>query len=154
MGIVMVLLFLVGLGWIVFTQLMARQQVTVSLPAGAAATRQLVAASFGGSWSRVDGRGADNFRPRLRYRAPVISVDYQETQLGTCEVHIWCSAFSTKYGAMNHAQLVWRKKAALARRLAEGAGPGQPRPVAGPAAEPAPGVAGSGRPASDPLAGG
>jgi len=30
------------------------------------------------------------------------------------------SAFSTKYGAMNHAQLVWRKKSALARRLAGG----------------------------------
>jgi hypothetical protein len=134
MGVIILLLFLAFIGWAIFTQVAARQQLTIACPAGAATARELVAGSFGAAWSRVDGRGIDNFRPRLRYRPPVISVSYLAAESGACEVHIWCSAFSTKYGAMNHAQLVWRKKAALARQLSSAAG----HPQAG--AGPVPGV--------------
>jgi hypothetical protein len=129
MGVIVVLFVIALVAWMIFTQVAARQQVTVSCRLGAAEAREIVAGSFGVAWSQVGGRGTDNFRPRMRFRPPVISVDYRPASPGACEVHIWCSAFATKCGAMNHAQLVWRKKLSLARRLAGGAAPGAPGAV-------------------------
>jgi hypothetical protein len=117
MAFLVVLLLLVWAGWVVFTQAGARQQITISTKHDVATARQMVAASFGVVWTRVKGRGQENFRPKLRMHAPVLSVDYQPAEGGGSSVHIWCSAYKTKFGLMAHAQLMWRKKRSVARAL-------------------------------------
>jgi hypothetical protein len=78
-----------------------------------------VSAAFGTTWTRVEGKGDDNFRPKLRVRAPVLSVSYAPNGAGGSEVDIWCSHFTKRYGLMHHAQLMWRKKRAVARLLTQ-----------------------------------
>jgi hypothetical protein len=140
MGFIFLLVIIAIVGWNVFMQVAARQQLTVSCTGGVAAAQQLVAASFGAAWNRVQGRGDQNFRPRLRRRPPVISVDYRVVGGDGCEVDIWCSHFDTMYGAMNHAQLVWRKKRALASRLAASPAGIEGAPAAGAARPPVSGL--------------
>ncbi len=117
MGFLIVLVLLAWAAWVVFTQVGARQQITISTEHDVAAARKMVAASFGAVWTRVKGRGQENFRPKLRMHAPVLSVDYRSADGGGSSVHIWCSDYKTKFGLMAHAQLMWRKKRAVARAL-------------------------------------
>jgi hypothetical protein len=117
MGVLIVLVLLVLAGWVLFTQFGARQQITVSTEHDLASARRIVSESFGVTWTRVKGRGDENFRPKLRMHAPVLSVDYGTDESGKSTVHIWCSDYKTKVGAMAHAQLMWRKKRAVARAL-------------------------------------
>jgi hypothetical protein len=117
MGFLIVLVLLAWAAWVVFTQVGARQQITISTEHDVAAARKMVAASFNVVWTRVKGRGQENFRPKLRMHAPVLSVDYQSADGGGSSVHIWCSDYKTKFGLMAHAQLMWRKKRAVARAL-------------------------------------
>jgi hypothetical protein len=114
----LVLAILAVTGWNIFVQLGARQQVSVPVPADITAARQMVASCFGITWSEVDGRGEDNFRPRLRSGGPVLSVGYSPNGAGGTDVEIWCSHFRKRYGCMEHAQLMWRKKVAVSRALA------------------------------------
>lgn len=118
MGVLVVMIILVLLGWLVFTQLGGRQQLSVLSPHDVASTRKLVSNLFGVAWSRVPGRGDDNFKPRLRMYAPTLSVSYQPAEDGT-DVQLWCSAYTTKMGLMGHAQLMWRKKRSVAHALAQ-----------------------------------
>lgn len=117
MGFLLVLLLLACVAWVVFTQVGGRQQITFSTEHDVAEARQIVAASFGVVWTRVQGRGQENFRPKMRAHAPVLSIDYEPVEGGGSTVDIWCSDYKTKFGLMVHAQLMWRKKRALARAL-------------------------------------
>ena len=74
MGVLVVLVLLVLAGWVLFTQIGARQQITVSTKHDLASARRIVSESFGVTWTRVKGRGNENFRPKLRMHAPVLSV--------------------------------------------------------------------------------
>ncbi len=133
MSVLWVLGVLVICAWIIFTQVGGRQQLDVLSPYDVARTRELVNSRFGVAWSRVPGRGDDNFSPRLRAYTPTLSVSYKPASGGT-NVSLWCSAYSTKMLVMAHAQLMWRKKRSVARALAQadsrslsGAVPGLPR---------------------------
>jgi hypothetical protein len=126
-GVVIFLLVLALIGWAAFTQISARQQTSVSSPYDVATARARAAQCFGATWASVAGKGDLNFKPRMRARAPVISVSFGPSDRGGSEVDVWCSAFARRYGLLEHGQLVWRKKRALARALAEPA-PGSPRP--------------------------
>lgn len=117
MGTLIFLLVLAFVGWAAFTQISARQQTTVSCPYDVATARAVVTRCFGRSWASVAGKGNLNYRPRTRSRAPVISVSIDAVQSGGSEVNIWCSAFAKRYGLLEHGQLLWRKKRALARAL-------------------------------------
>jgi hypothetical protein len=117
----LVLAILVATGWNIFVQLGARQQVSVPVPGDITAARQMVASCFGITWSQVDGKGVDNFQPRLRSGSPVLSVHYSPNRAGGTDVEIWCSHFRKRYGCMEHAQLMWRKKLAVSRTLARAA---------------------------------
>lgn len=118
MGVVAVLVLLLVIAWVSFTQVGGRQQLDVLSPHDVARTRQLVGSLFGIAWSPVPGRGDDNFKPRLRAYAPTLSISYRPTGGGT-EVQIWCSEFQTKVLLMAHAQLMWRKKRSVASAIAQ-----------------------------------
>jgi hypothetical protein len=120
MGVLILLALLAVITWNVFVQVGARQQATISTSDDVASARRRVSAAFGATWARVEGKGDDNFRPKLRMRAPVLSVTYEPNGAGGSEVDIWCSHFNKKYGCMEHAQLMWRKKRAVARLLSRG----------------------------------
>ncbi len=122
MGVLAVLVIVVIIGWVGFTQVAGRQQVDVHSPDDLATTRRRVNELFGIAWSPAEGRGDDNFRPRLRAYAPTISVAYSSSGSGT-DVSIWCSDFSTRYGIMAHAQLMWRKSHSVARAIARDSTP-------------------------------
>ena len=108
------------LGWLIFTQLGGREQLDVHVPYSVVIARSIVRKSFGPAWSKnVDGRGADNFKPRLRKGPPVLSVDYEPTEDGGCDVHIWASAWTSTLGLRWHAQLIWRKRLYVARKLTQ-----------------------------------
>ena len=119
MGILILLALLALITWNVLVQVGARQQATISTSDDVASARRTVSAAFGTTWTRVEGKGDDNFRPKLRVRAPVLSVSYEPNGAGGSEVDIWCSHFTKRYGLMHHAQLVWRKKRAVARLLTQ-----------------------------------
>lgn len=121
MGVLIFLLVLAFIGWATFTQISARQQTSVSCPYDAATARAVVARCFGRSWASVDGNGHLNYKPRVRARAPVISVSFDAAESGGCEVDIWCSGGTKRYGVLEHGQLVWRKKRAVARALTHAA---------------------------------
>jgi hypothetical protein len=59
----------------------------------------------------------DNFQPRLRKRPPTLSVNYEPAEDGGCDVSVWASHWVSWYGVMGHAQLVWRKRLYVARKL-------------------------------------
>jgi len=119
MGILILLAILAVIAWNVFVQVAARQQATISTSGDVASARRTVSAAFGSTWARVEGKGDDNFRQKLRMRAPVLSVSYQSNRTGGTEVDIWCSHFKKRYGCMEHAQLMWRKQRAVARFLTQ-----------------------------------
>jgi hypothetical protein len=118
-GVLIFLLVLAFIGWATFTQVSARQQTSVSCPYDVATARAVVAKCFGRSWASVAGKGDLNYKSRVRARAPVISVSFDAAESGGSEVDIWCSAFKKRYGLLEHGQLVWRKKRAAARALAQ-----------------------------------
>jgi hypothetical protein len=120
-GVVIFLLVLAFIGWALFTQISARQQTSVTCPFDVASARAVVAECFGRSWALVDGKGDLNYKPRLRARAPVISVALDAADRGGSQVDIWCSAFTKRYGLLEHGQLVWRKKRTVAHALAQAA---------------------------------
>jgi len=113
------LLVLAFVGWAAFTQISARQQTSVSCSYDIATTTAIVTGCFGRSWISVGGKGDLNYKPRARNRPPVISVSFKAAQSGGSEVDIWCSAFTKRYGLLEHGQLVWRKKRAVARALTQ-----------------------------------
>jgi hypothetical protein len=119
MSILIVLAILAFITWNVFVQVSARQQTTISISGDVASARRAVYAAFSPTWALVEGKGEDNFRPKLRMRAPVLSVSYEPNEAGGSEVDIWCSHFKKRYGCMEHAQLAWRKKHAVARSLTQ-----------------------------------
>ncbi|TDC62068.1 hypothetical protein E1200_27055 [Actinomadura sp. GC306] len=113
--IVTALVLLVG--WLIFIQVTARQQLEVATPLPPAAAREIVLESFGFAWSQSHGLGTDNFRPRMRMHRPTISIDYEPAEGGGCFVQIWVSAYTKQAGLWLHAHLCWRKKRYVARRL-------------------------------------
>ncbi len=113
------LLVLGFVGWAAFTQISARQQTSVSCPYDVATANAIVTGCFGRSWVSVAGKGDLNYKPRARNRPPVISVSFDAAQSGGSEVDIWCSAFAKRYGLLEHGQLVWRKKRAVAQALTQ-----------------------------------
>lgn len=119
MAVVVVLLLIVGLGWALFTQVVARQQVNVSCPGDEASTRTQLQAMFGPTWKQVQGPGVFNAKPRMRLNAPTLSVNIRANGQG-CDASIWTSDYTTKYGLMWHSQLMWRKKRRVAAHLTAG----------------------------------
>jgi hypothetical protein len=108
---------IVVVGWGIFCQVAARQQVDVETQLSEQDAARCVVDYFGVMWTRVDGPGHLNYRPKLRMHAPTVSVGFAPDGTSSCTVNIWTSAFTTKYGMMYHAQLAWRKKLQLAGRL-------------------------------------
>lgn len=121
MEVLIVLLILAFIGWATFTQFSARQQTSISCPYDTDTARAIVANCFGRSWALVSGKGDLNYKPRMRARAPVISVSFDAAQHDGSEVDIWCSAFTKRYGLLEHGQLVWRKKRSVAHALTQAA---------------------------------
>jgi hypothetical protein len=120
MGVIIFLLVLAVIGWAAFTQIIARQQTSITCSYDLATARRIVSQCFGSWWwTAVPGRGDDNYRPRRGSKAPVLSISYDMTESGRCDVAIWCSAGVKNYGLLNHAQLMWRKKRAVAQALAQ-----------------------------------
>jgi hypothetical protein len=105
--------------WVALPQIGARQQVSVRCPDDVAVARGIVRVTLGLAWSAVPGSGDDNFKPKLGAGAPVLSVSYQAVADGGCVVDIWCSQFATRYGLIEHGQLVWRTKRVVARALTQ-----------------------------------
>jgi hypothetical protein len=103
--------------WAIFTQVAARQQVDLSVNRNERDAAQEIAAYFGMLWTQVPGAGDINYRPKLRVKAPTLSISLQPVDLGRCEICIWTSAYTVRYGLMQHAQLMWRKRRGLAARL-------------------------------------
>ncbi|GLY47533.1 hypothetical protein [Lentzea sp. NBRC 102530] len=112
-----VLVIILLLGWAIFTQVRARTQLDVTAALSEQQAGQLVMEHFGVMWSQVEGPGHLNFKPRLRKWPPTISVNFTTSGTAQCEVSIWTSHWTSHYGVMGHAQLAWRKEAALARKL-------------------------------------
>lgn len=71
---VIVIIVLVVLGWMVFTQGQARQQVDVSSHLSAQEAALVTRKYFGPAWTLVDGPGQFNYRPKLRKAPPIISI--------------------------------------------------------------------------------
>lgn len=118
MAVIFVLFVIALFVWVGFTQVTGRQQLSVTSPHDLARTKAMVGSKFGIAWSRVPGRGDDNFKPRLRMHTPTLSVRYEQTAEGT-EVQLWCSNYDTYLGLMIHAQLMWRKKLSVARSVTQ-----------------------------------
>jgi hypothetical protein len=118
MGALITLLFLAVAGWNTFTQIMARQQTSISCSYDVATARRIVSQSFGMWWKAVPGNGEDNYKSKRGSSAPTLSISYDVADGGGCHVDIWCSHGTKRYGVLNHAQLVWRKKRAVAGGLA------------------------------------
>ncbi len=119
MGALITVLVLAFVAWAIFTQVAARQQTSISCSCDPATVRRIVSKSFGIWWNAVPGRGDDNYRPKRGSKAPVLSISYGMAEGGGCNVDIWCSHGVKNYGVLNHAQLVWRKKRAVVRALAQ-----------------------------------
>jgi hypothetical protein len=119
MGALITLLFLAVVGWNIFTQIMARQQTSISCSYDVATARKIVSQSFGMWWKAVPGKGDDNYKSKRGSNAPTLSISYSMAESGGCHVDIWCSQGTKRYGVLNHAQLVWRKKRAVAGALAQ-----------------------------------
>jgi hypothetical protein len=119
MSVLITLLILAFIAWGMFTQIMARQQTSVSCSYDSATARKVVSECFGRWWTAVPGDGADNFKSKRGSKAPVISISYDRSESGGCDVDIWCSHGVKQYGVLNHAQLVWRRKRAVVRALAQ-----------------------------------
>lgn len=119
MSVLITLLILAFIAWAAFTQIMGRQQTSVSCSYDPATARKIVSKCFGMWWTTVPGNGDDNFKSKRGSKAPVISISYGMSATGGCDVDIWCSHGVKQYGVLNHAQLVWRKKRAVARALAQ-----------------------------------
>ena len=118
MGALITLLFLAVAGWNTFTQIMARQQTSISCSYDVATARRIVSQSFGMWWKTVPGNGEDNYKSKRGSNAPTLLISYDVAEGGGCHVDIWCSHGTKRYGVLNHAQLVWRKKRAVAGALA------------------------------------
>ena len=120
MSTVLLVLVVVALGAIaIFLQTQARQQVSVRSPHSPPQVLQLVRQQFGPTWRDVPGSGDVNFVPRMRKQPPTLSIDIVPSGTGS-EVQIWTSEWASKFGIMNHAMLMWRKKRSLAARVAQG----------------------------------
>ncbi|MDS0133212.1 MULTISPECIES: hypothetical protein [unclassified Amycolatopsis] len=107
------------LGWAIFVQVEARRHAVVEVAMSEQAAAEVVAACFNITWNRISGEGDLNFQPKLRVRAPVVSVAFTPDGASRCGVEIWTSRFTTRYGMMHHAQLVWRKKRKITAELAK-----------------------------------
>jgi hypothetical protein len=118
-----IVLVLAVCGWNIFVQVAARQQVNVPVAISEQAAAQLVVEHFGVMWTAVSGPGHLNYRPKLRMRAPMLSVDFSPESGSACTVSIWMSNAITRYGLVHHAQLAWRKKLQLAGKLRAHAAP-------------------------------
>lgn len=117
MEAIFVLLVLAVIAWIGFVQYMSRKQVDIVARVSEEEAADRVMAYFGVLWTQVQGRGHLNYRAKLRMNAPTISVDFRPNGTNECAVSIWTSQFTTRYGLMEHAMLMWRKKRGLAARL-------------------------------------
>jgi len=118
MEVLFVLLVLSLIGWTVYVQISARQQVDVVTTLSEQDAAQEVLRYFGVLWTQVPGRGHVNYRPKLRADAPTMSINFSPDGTAACVVSIWTSHWTKRYGLMSHAQLMWRKKRGLAARLA------------------------------------
>jgi hypothetical protein len=116
MEIVIGVVVLVGLAALVVTQVAARGRLDVDVPCPRSESDRVVDEYFSRIWSRVPGPGTYNFRPKLRTKAPTISVTVRGSE-SMSHVSVWTSEFETTYGGMHHAVLMWRKKRGLAKRL-------------------------------------
>jgi hypothetical protein len=116
-GLLAFLVIIAFIGWTIYVQIGARQQVDVSTKLTEQDAGELVTNYFGALWTLVDGPGHVNYRPKLRVGAPVISISFNPDGTRECGVSVWTSAWRTRYGLMAHAQLAWRKKQALASQL-------------------------------------
>jgi hypothetical protein len=144
MGIPIAVFLATAVAWVIFPQIEARQRVSIRCRDDVGSARGIVRVALGLAWGAVPGTGDDNFKPAPSARAPVLSVSYQAVADGGCVVDIWCSQFATRYGFIEHGQLVWRRKRAVARALTQAAaGTGDPQWQAGgpQVAEVAPGSA-------------
>jgi hypothetical protein len=119
MGVLITLLILAFIAWATFTQIMALQQTSISCSYEPATAHRIVSKCFGMWWTAVPGNGDDNFKSKRGSKAPVISISYDMSGTGGCDVDIWCSHGVKQYGVLNHAQMVWRKKRAAVRALAQ-----------------------------------
>jgi hypothetical protein len=112
-----IILVIALIAWAIFMQIAARQQLDLSVNRSERDAAAEIASYFGLLWTHVSGAGDINYRPKLRMKAPTLSISLRPVDLSRCEVSIWTSAWTVRYGLMWHAQLMWRKKRGLAARL-------------------------------------
>jgi hypothetical protein len=122
MEILWILVVISLISWTIFVQYSARQQVDLTVAMSERDAASAVLDFFGLMWTQTDGAGDVNYRPKLRAHAPTLSISFAPAGTSECEISIWTSHYKTRYGIMGHAQLMWRKKRALAARLSRSAG--------------------------------
>lgn len=125
---IVILVLVVIIGWIIFVQVGARQQLEVETEVDESAARAVVRRAFGMGWSEAYGPGEASYTPKLRSRAPTISASVSGRGNNRAVVTLWASEWQSKFGLMNHAQLAWRKKRSVAGRL-RAATPSTPQPA-------------------------
>lgn len=116
-GILVIFLLIVLAAWIGFTQVQARKQSQIPTTLGKIRVQQIIDEVFGRTWKRITGPGDVNVRPTFKRNAPTISIGVEPLPSGGTEVSVWLSQWGRRLGMVEHAQLVWRKKRALAARL-------------------------------------
>ena len=116
MGALIVIALVIIVGLVGFVQIAARHETDLHSPLSQADAASIVAGSFGALWKPVDGPGNFNYKPKLRQKAPILSINVVEQPNGS-EVQMWVSSGVTNYGLLLHAQLMWRKKLATARKI-------------------------------------
>jgi hypothetical protein len=115
---IFILIVVCGLAGVTFMQVAARGVLVVTVPYPAEVARSVVRESFGLVWDKfAEGDGTDNFQARLRRHPPTLSAEYEPAEDGGCVVKLWASRFVSYYGVMGHAQLIWRKRRHVARKL-------------------------------------
>jgi len=130
-GILVVFLLIALAAWAGFTQVQARKQHQIPTTLGKIRVQQIIDEVFGRTWKRMTGPGDINVRPTFKRNAPTISISVEPLPNGGTEVSIWLSQWGRRLGMVEHAQLVWRRKRALAARLQAAGGVATQPAVAG-----------------------
>lgn len=101
----------------------AVQQADVHTPLSPDEVRLIIEGYFRPAlWSRVNGPGQLNLKPKLKAHAPTMSIKVDPNGTGS-DVSAWTSAYTTRYGiVVYHGELMIRKRRGLMKRLQAPAG--------------------------------
>ena len=116
---ILLVLFIVVLGWSAFTSAKAQQQRDFEVQGDRLVVLGAAESCFNKvAWARVQGPGDLNFRARGRRNPPTLSVTVAEVARGRSRVTLWPSSYARFIlNIMWHGTLAWRKTSSVERRL-------------------------------------